>query len=111
MVPVTEYPDIVKRVIDEYAAFPPSHGEVEVETVYDEGKGHYELLHVGWNGWHRIHGSVIHVDVKEGMIWIQHDGTEEGIAEDLVQAGVPRDRIVLGFRHPFKRPHTGFAIG
>jgi hypothetical protein len=32
------------------------------------------------------------------------------VAEDLVQAGVPRDAIVLGFRPPHVRQYTGYAV-
>ncbi len=39
----------------------------------------------------------------------QYDGTEHGLANELVEAGVPRDRIVLGFKPPEVRPYTGFA--
>ncbi|MFM6201853.1 MAG: element excision factor XisI family protein, partial [Dolichospermum sp.] len=43
-------------------------------------------------------------------IWIQYDDTEEGIANDLIAAGVPKEDIVLGFRHPRIRPFTNFAV-
>jgi hypothetical protein len=52
----------------------------------------------------------IHVDIVEGMIWIQRDGTEEGIAKALVNAGIPRERIVLGFRSPQLREDSPFAV-
>jgi hypothetical protein len=42
--------------------------------------------------------------------WIQRDGTESGIAHDLEAAGIPKDRIVLAFRPPAVRPHTGYAV-
>jgi hypothetical protein len=67
-------------------------------------------MYAGWNGIYRIHGSVLHLDIRNGKVWIQHDGTEGGIAEELVQEGIPRDRIVLAFKSPDIRPHTGFAI-
>ncbi len=104
------YGEIVKTIVNEYAAFKPSYGDVAVETVFDEAGGHYELVYAGWNGHRRIHGSVIHVDVREGKVWIQHDGTEEGIAERLVAAGIPPDHIVLAFRHPDYRRYTSFAV-
>jgi XisI protein len=53
----------------------------------------------------------MHIDVKDGKIWIQYDGTEEGVANRLVAAGVPKDEIVLGFQSPFQRMHTDFAVG
>jgi hypothetical protein len=45
------------------------------------------------------------------LIWIQYDGTEEGIANRLVELGVPREDIVLAFHPPYKRPYTDFVVG
>lgn len=103
------YAEIVKSVINEYAVFKPSYGDIEVQTVFDEASGHYELLYAGWNQHRRIHGSVIHVDIRDGKVWIQHDGTEAGVAEQLVAAGIPREHIVLAFRPPEYRKYTSFA--
>jgi hypothetical protein len=54
---------------------------------------------------------MIHVDIKDGKIWIQRDFTEEGIPNQLVELGVPKTDIVLGFRSPYVRQFTGFAEG
>ena len=56
-----------------------------------------------------IHDALIHVEVLDGKLWIQFDGTEDGIASELVEAGIPRDHIVLGFKPPEVRPDTDFA--
>jgi hypothetical protein len=45
-----------------------------------------------------------------GKIWIQYDGKEEGVAAELLEAGVPKTHIVLGFRHPSKRKYSGLAV-
>jgi len=111
MVAMTSYADILKRIIREYAAVKPSYGDVLVETIFDDAQGHYELMYAGWHGGRRIHGSVIHADIRDGKVWIQHDGTEPGIASDLVEAGIPKDQIVLAFHPPSKRPFTSFAAG
>lgn len=50
------------------------------------------------------------MDIKNGKVWIQHDGTESGIAGELLEAGIPRDHIVLAFHHPSKRQYTSFAV-
>jgi len=47
----------------------------------------------------------------DGKIWIQHDGTEHGVARELEALGVPRQAIVLGFDAPVKRPLTDYAVG
>ena len=110
MVEISEYPRIVRQVIEHYAGFKPSAGQVEVEVIIDENAGHYELLHSGWANGYRIHGPVIHIDIRDGKIWIQHDGTEYGVANNLVEAGVPKNRIVLAFKSPEMRKYTDFAV-
>jgi len=100
---------VVRDVIVGHSRHKSSVGEVEVEVILDEANDHYELMHTGWVGHRRIHGPVLHIDIRDGKIWIQHDGTEEGVAEELVEAGIPRDRIVLAFKHPSRRSLTDYA--
>ncbi len=58
----------------------------------------------------RVHGCLAHVDLINGKIWIQRDGTEAGIADELIRAGVPKEQIVLGFRSPERRKLTELAV-
>ena len=102
--------EFIKKILMEYAQYKPSYGDIEVQTIFDTESDHYQLVSVGWNGNRRIHGCVLHLDVKNGKIWIQHDGTEEGVANELVRLGVPKDQIVLAFHSPYKRQFTGFAV-
>ncbi len=105
-----EYRRIISKLIRDYAQYQPACGDIEIEVVIDPSNDHYELMYSGWNGPYRIHGPVLHIDIRGDKVWIQHDGTEEGIARDLVAAGIPRERIVLAFKPPEIRPHTGFAV-
>ncbi|MDF5728333.1 MAG: XisI protein, partial [Rhizonema sp. PD38] len=57
----------------------------------------------------RIFSCIIYVEIKDGKIWIERDGTEIGVANELVEAGVPKQDIVLGFKAPYKRKFTEFA--
>jgi hypothetical protein len=107
---LNQYRKIIRKLIEEYAQYKPSHGDVQIEIVFDESNDHYELVYAGWNRTYRIHGSVIHIDIRNGKIWVQYDGTEDGIAEELVKKGIPRDRIVLAFKPQEIRPHTDFAV-
>jgi hypothetical protein len=54
---------------------------------------------------------VLHLDIKNGEIWVQHDVPEVGIANELVNLGVPKEDIVLALHEPLVRPYTGFAVG
>jgi hypothetical protein len=85
--------------------------EYEVQTIFDTEQDHYQLLHVGWRGNKREFGCILHLDIKDGKIWIQHDGTEVGIANQLVELGVPKQDIVLAFHEPEVRQFTGFSTG
>ena len=106
---MNEYRRIVRDLIREYAKIKPSVGDVQVEMIFDEANDHYELIYAGWNRHYRIHGSVLHIDIRGGKVWIQYDGTEDGVAEELVKAGIPRDRIVLAFKPPEVRKYTDYA--
>src|SRR5205809_2874207 len=108
---VEQYRTIIRKVIDEYASYKPSHGKIETEVIVDPQRDHYELMHVGWDGTRRVHGSVVHIDIIDGQVWIQYDGTSRPVAEELVAAGVPREAIVLGFQPAHLRCHTGYATG
>jgi hypothetical protein len=77
------------------------HAEVVCDVgAVQEGEGHQH-----------VHSTLIHVEVIDGKLWIQHDQTEQGVAPELVAAGVRRDRIVLGFKSPARRAITEYAVG
>jgi hypothetical protein len=107
---IEHYRKTIREIIQSYAQYKPARGDVQIEVVFDEANDHYELMYSGWNGPYRIHGPVLHLDIRNDKIWIQHDGTEDGVANDLVKAGIPRDQIVLAFKAPDLRRHTDFAV-
>ena len=105
-----DYRMIVKSLLADYAKLKPAHGEFDSRVVFDDAHGSYVLLEFGWLNKGRVHDSLIHVDIIGDKVWIQQDNTEDGIANELVDAGIPKDKIVLGFRPEKLRPHTGFAV-
>ena len=66
-------------------------------------------MHEGWEDHHRVHGCIVHVEIREDKLWIHYDGIEDSITAELIEAGIPKDRIVLAFHPPFVREHTGYA--
>jgi hypothetical protein len=50
------------------------------------------------------------IDIRGGKIWIQYDGTETGVANDLVEMGVDNQEIVLAFQSEGLRQYGDFAI-
>lgn len=111
--PVHQYRQYIRHLLAERAqraSRQQNAQEYEVQTVFDAEHDHYQLLYVGWRGNKRDFGCTLHLDIKDGKIWIQHDGTEEGIANRLVEMGVPKQDIILAFHEPDVRRFTGFGI-
>jgi hypothetical protein len=110
--------DIICTVLTEHTKIPYSYGEIRYETIFDRTQDRYVVMivgrepapHLSETATRRVHGCMIHVDIIDSLIWIQRDGTEEGVAIALMKAGIPRDRIVLGFRSPQLREDLEFAI-
>src|SRR5438270_11335794 len=105
------YREIVRRLIEEYSSYKPAYGDIRTEAVVDREHDHYEVMQVGWDKHRRVHGSIIHIDIRDGKVWIEHNGTDKRIGEELVAAGIPRQDIVLGFQPPDLRPHTEYGVG
>ena len=107
---VEHYRHLIESILTDLARTPYAHGDIELQTVFDREKDHYVLMLVGRDGVRRVHGCLVHVDIRGGKLWIQRDGTEHGVARELLEAGVPKDHIVLAFRSPEMRKATDFAI-
>ena len=103
---------VVEQVILDYASIPYAYEPDLVQfPVFDPEHGHYLLMVAGWGAdRERVHYTLIHVMLRGDTVWIEHDGTEEGIAADFERAGISRDRIVLAFHPPELRAHTGYAV-
>ncbi len=84
---------------------------IQAETIFDLKSDRYQLVYVGWRDSKRVYGVVLHVDIIDGKIWVQQDGTEVGIANKLVERGISKQNIVLGFDPPMMRQYTDFAVG
>ena len=97
------YRDIIERVLLPFAQRRYSGEDITNEAVFDRERDHYLVASVGWQGYRRVGQNLIHLDLINGKVWIQRDGTEDGIADDLEVAGIPKHDIVLAFHRPEDR--------
>ncbi len=111
MADMNEYRNRVREVIRKYGAGRPLPEDIEGQLVFDAEHDHYQLVNVGWHDGRRVYGCVLHLDLKDGKVWIQHNGTEVEIGDELVGAEIPKHDIVVGFHSPYKRQFTEFAVG
>ncbi|MEB3179165.1 MAG: XisI protein [Nostocaceae cyanobacterium] len=107
---LTFYQDTVEKILNDHAAIPYSHGDIKQYVIVDRQRTHFLLFNEGWENNRRVHGCVVHAEIRHDKIWIHYDGIEDGITDELVEAGVPKDRIVLAFHPPELRKYTGYAL-
>ncbi|GAK60598.1 FdxN element excision controlling factor protein [Candidatus Vecturithrix granuli] len=115
MADIVIYRETIRKYLQDYANLVASSAleteqAIETEVVFDTEHDHYQLVNVGWQDEHRIYGCVVHIDIKDDKLWIQHNGTELPVAEDLARLGIPKDHIVLGFQAPIRRQYSDFAV-
>jgi len=105
-----KYQSVIKKVLQRYASYPSPHTDIHSRLALDDEHGSYALLQAGWYGDEYLHGAIIHIDLIEGKIWVQYDGTEDGVALDLIREGIAKEDIVLGFRPPEVRPYIELSV-
>jgi len=107
---VQKYRTIIKQILSKYGTYKPANGEIEIQTLFDTEHDHYQVLGVGWDKKERIYGCSMHLDIKNDKIWIQTNNTELDIGQALVEMGVPKIDIVIGFQPVYIRQVSGYAI-
>ncbi|MDB5306124.1 MAG: XisI protein [Gemmataceae bacterium] len=108
----THYREIIRRELKGFADWiTKPNGPIRCEVVYDPALDHFELVRFGWDGHRRVHSVLFHLDIIDGKIWVQYDGTDRPIAEELIRAGVPKEDIVLAEQPADVRPFTGYGVG
>ena len=100
----------LERVLQRYADIPSLDDDINEYVIVDRSLNHFILMREGWLGKQRFHGPVVHAEIRDGKIWIHYDGIEESVTEELVEAGISKDCIVLAFHPPYVREHTGYAV-
>ena len=98
-----QYRHYIQQILTAYSQYKPAYGEIEVETIFDQERDHYQIVYLGWKQKRWIHTCAIHIDIKNEQIWIQWNGTEKDIAAELVEMGVSKEDIVIGFHPPHIR--------
>lgn len=100
---------ILTTLCQEYNSIPDN--DMLYFFISDDKTGQYLLYRDGWRNAVRYYGCLVHITVaKDGKVWLQLDNTDEIIAQKLLDAGIQKSELVLGFQPPMVRPDTGFAV-
>jgi hypothetical protein len=112
---IAKYKKIIRDLVEEVVSLsPPTENGIENQLITDDEHGHYLYFGVGWEdqteNW--FYASFIHIDIKDtGKVWLQHDGTDLKIAQQLNERGIPKSDVVIGFQKPTVRKFmNGYAV-
>jgi hypothetical protein len=107
---LNHYQEIIRAFLE--ASIAPSSNDPDCETqlICDRDRDHYQLVSLGWQGHRRFYSVLIHLDIKDGKVWIQKNDTDRLIAQELVGLGVAREDIVLGLQPVYARVDTGYSV-
>jgi XisI protein len=79
----------------------PQHASaLQYQIVQDTQHHHYQLLVTGWQNNKRVHGIVVQIDLRDGLVWVQENGTDFDVAAELEQRGIAGDKIVIAYLNP-----------
>lgn len=107
---LANYRRVIKDILAKHTQITYGHGNIERIAISDDERDSYLLLSIGWDKTRRIHTIVFHLRIHNDKIWVEDDWTANGIANELMDAGIRKDEIVLGFHSAEKRPLTEFAV-
>jgi len=104
--------ETLRTLVERFERIDHRHGSPHVFSagVVDEGRGIYMALSHGWDGKERVKSIQFFVRVVGDKFRVEEDWTKDGVATDLLEAGVPNNKIVLAFHHPSMREYTEFAV-
>ncbi len=109
MEPVSQYRQVITSVLRDLADM-RAHDQIETLALFDPLTDNYLVLDAGWHGVQRIHQIMAHLRICNGNIWVEADNTDQELVQQLLNAGVAKEAIVLAFYSPQKRPFTEFAV-
>lgn len=103
---LVQYRQVIQKILTEYRDWAAGAKQPDVQecVAFDEDHDHYFWFSVGWSGKRRDFGVTVYLRIENGKIWVEEDWTKQGIANELLEAGIPPEDIVLGFHPPQKRP-------
>lgn len=102
---IKKYQKMIIEYLNEYVQVKPVNlGECECIVLTDTQNNHFQAITMGWEKARFVHSVVFHLSIaSNGKIWLHANWTNIDIAELLVERGVPRADIVLGFLPKYMR--------
>ena len=108
---LTKYTKILSDYLSEYADDRMPKNDIHYQFVQDNKHRHYQILRMAWVKDIFRYEIVFHFEIKEdAKVWLWVNNTDIVVTEDLIELGIPKKDIVLGFHSPDVRQYTGYAV-
>jgi XisI protein len=108
---INKYQKIIIGYFEDYAKKPYINApDLELQVIADTVRNHFQLVSLGWDNRKFTHDTIFHLDIKGEKVWIQQNWTDIKIADELIERGIEKNDIVLGFVPPYARQYTDFAV-
>jgi len=108
---ITKFQQIITSFLQDYASeWSQPHSSVQTQVILDTQNHRYQLVRWGWKTkYDYVHTCIFHLDIIDGKVWIQENRTDILIADELMEVGIPKNKIVLGLLSPEARKDSEFA--
>jgi hypothetical protein len=106
---IKKYQKILIEFLTEQASYRISNSELENQIIVDKENHHYQLMRIGWRKNRYVRACPFHFDIKDGKVWIQQNRTDIEVGEELIERGIPKSDIVIGFLPEEIRSSSGYA--
>lgn len=102
---IETYRQILQNIVRRHAKFQPANGEIKTHAVIDNENGDYLVIDSGWNEkGRRIYDVVLHFRLQDTTVHIERNNTDAEIIQELLEAGISKDDIILAFNAlPFQK--------
>jgi vancomycin permeability regulator SanA len=54
-------------------------------------------MQTGWDRGRRVRGNLIYITLEGDQVYLEYDGMESGIIQDLMAKGIQHEQIVLAY--------------
>lgn len=108
---LTKYKKILKELFKCQASLHfANEPEVEQQLIINKEETQFIIMVVGWYEEYYKHFALLHVQLKEGKVWLHQNNTDEDVGSILEEKGIPKSELVLGFFTPFERELSDYAV-
>lgn len=110
MVQVENYANVIESVLNAYKEQRYINApSVEQQLIINPDKTQFLLVAVGWHNDIYTHYVVFHLQIRDNKVWLHENRTDVDIAQELVDNGIPKSSIILGFVEALLRVDSGYA--